>query len=144
MKKIELLILIVFGIFVLSISTLAWTKISPVPLVTNSPYKNGVNNGCGGCPGLQSCQPTPDPNNPSFLLCVRLADGQTCMQASDCTGGFCNSNYCSAIAPQGTGVACTQPYNCISGVCAGTCAAPSPSPTPSPSPIPTPSPSASP
>ena len=105
--KLRNLICLVF-IFGAGMSALA--AINTVPLLTNSPYMNGINDACGGCSGGKTCV---DGN------CVNpgVANGSPCTQGSDCQSGHCDSIVAHVCTDGANGAYCAHGSDCQSGFC---------------------------
>ena len=125
MKKIILLSLALCGIFILSDNPMAGARINPVPMGTNSPYKNGINDSCGGCVSPLSCQSGTGLCWSNFQTttsacgasqsvcganqacmsgsCVSTIDGTSCYPSGTCTnGGTCGGTVASFPNGQGS------------------------------------------
>ncbi len=117
MKILKALILIVVMI---ASPLLSWAAVNPVHLETNSPYKNGINDTCGGCSGGSSCCSSSCTNvltdNNNCGTCATVCtNGRTC-QAGACAcsaGVFNDNNNCGTC-----GVVCGSNSTCSGGACA--------------------------
>ena len=123
----------VFAFFLIIASTSAFAKINTPIMVTNSPYKNGINDSCGGCVSPQVCQSgtcaTPTNYSTDSASCgvSQTACGTNqaclsggCVSTTDVTSCFNGSSYttCSGGSCGGYVSTYTQGNKWMTGLCA--------------------------
>ena len=80
----------------LSVTTIAWALVNPVPMETNGPYKNGINDACGGCTGNNTC---------CSGSCVNMqTDNNNCGSCGNHCGSICANGSCLVCFVPGTKV----------------------------------------
>ncbi|MEI6817888.1 MAG: hypothetical protein WCL14_14875, partial [Bacteroidota bacterium] len=84
MNKFKSMFLVILSLLFFSQNSLLWAAIYPVPFGTNSPYKNGVNDSCGGCSGWGTGKTCVSG------ICTQLGIvGAPCAAGTDCSSGYC-------------------------------------------------------
>ncbi|MEI7998737.1 MAG: hypothetical protein WCH62_04450 [Candidatus Omnitrophota bacterium] len=110
MKRIILIFLILISLC--SQSLIAWGRVNPVPMATNSKYPNGINDTCGGCVSPAVC---------GGSTCGAACGASVCVTNQACLSGSCISTLdLTSCYPTNNG--CPSTSTCGGGGWTGVCA----------------------